>query len=331
MSPSTTGPASLGRLSTDAVAVYHQLTEHFDLLVEELPSRTGLDRVRVDDAVSSLVRSGLARVVRLANGRLRVELGSIAAVQTILGRGDTGLSAPAERLLRARVMLGELLDDAEPDAPKVDRVTDSEELRDRLTQIGVRTRRELVSLHAGDPLPAELVGRHLEEDRELISRGVAVYVVYPRSFLQLDHLSRYADALGEAGAHVRFADAVPHRLVISDRVRAVVPIDTTDSGRGALFTTETSICSSLHHLAATIYRRAHPLGDVPTGKQEGSPSPLERRVLVLMSSGVTDMVAAKQLGVTDRTFRRYVSDLLTRLGASSRFQAGVRAVERGWI
>jgi DNA-binding NarL/FixJ family response regulator len=54
-------------------------------------------------------------------------------------------------------------------------------------------------------------------------------------------------------------------------------------------------------------------------------------VLMLMSSGVKDEAAARQLNVSDRTYRRHVADILSRLGASSRFQAGVEAVRRGWL
>jgi DNA-binding NarL/FixJ family response regulator len=60
-------------------------------------------------------------------------------------------------------------------------------------------------------------------------------------------------------------------------------------------------------------------------------SELDRSVLMLMSSGVKDEAAARQLGISDRTYRRHVADILIRLGASSRFQAGVEAVRRGWL
>jgi len=46
---------------------------------------------------------------------------------------------------------------------------------------------------------------------------------------------------------------------------------------------------------------------------------------------VTDEAAARRLGVSLRTVRRWASHLADRLGARSRFQAGVRARERGWI
>ncbi len=51
----------------------------------------------------------------------------------------------------------------------------------------------------------------------------------------------------------------------------------------------------------------------------------------MLRSGVTDDVAARKLGVSTRTVRRRVAAVMDLLGASSRFEAGVRAVEAGWV
>jgi hypothetical protein len=53
------------------------------------------------------------------------------------------------------------------------------------------------------------------------------------------------------------------------------------------------------------------------------------RVLRALGSGVTDEAAARQLGMSLRTYRRRVAEVLVSLNAGSRFQAGVRAGELG--
>ncbi len=40
-------------------------------------------------------------------------------------------------------------------------------------------------------------------------------------------------------------------------------------------------------------------------------------------------MAARELSVSVRTYRRYVAEMMSLLGADSRFQAGVRAAELG--
>jgi hypothetical protein len=52
-------------------------------------------------------------------------------------------------------------------------------------------------------------------------------------------------------------------------------------------------------------------------------------VLRALGSGVTDEAAARELGMSLRTYRRRVAELLVTLNAGSRFQAGVRAGELG--
>lgn len=55
------------------------------------------------------------------------------------------------------------------------------------------------------------------------------------------------------------------------------------------------------------------------------------RILECLRAGLTDEVAARELEVSLRTYRRYVAEIMRELGAHSRFQAGVRAVEAGLL
>ena len=79
-----------------------------------------------------------------------------------------------------------------------------------------------------------------------------------------------------------------------------------------------------------IWPTAAPLRDIshvdPTGL-----TAREREVLAVLSVGGTDEAAAARLGLSVRTVRRVVSDVMAQLGARSRFQAGIKAAERGWL
>jgi hypothetical protein len=48
-----------------------------------------------------------------------------------------------------------------------------------------------------------------------------------------------------------------------------------------------------------------------------------------LANGLTDEVAAREMHISLRTYRRRVADLMRTVGASSRFQAGLRAAHRG--
>ena len=60
-------------------------------------------------------------------------------------------------------------------------------------------------------------------------------------------------------------------------------------------------------------------------------APSEDTLLRLLAEGKTDTAVAARLGVSPRTVRRHAAGLMGRLGATSRFEAGARAAQRGWI
>lgn len=65
-----------------------------------------------------------------------------------------------------------------------------------------------------------------------------------------------------------------------------------------------------------------------------APRPLPEYLVPIVAqlmTGATDVTASQRLGMSPRTFSRRVSELLDYLGVMSRFQAGVAAVNHGWL
>lgn len=96
---------------------------------------------------------------------------------------------------------------------------------------------------------------------------------------------------------------------------------------GAIVVREQPMVTSVRSLFAGLWRRS---GDL-FRQQQPSCTGRDRAVLSLMGSGVTDESSARRMDVSVRTYRRYVADVMAVLGATSRFQAGVLAAQRGWI
>ncbi|MFI1186867.1 DNA-binding response regulator [Streptomyces californicus] len=74
-------------------------------------------------------------------------------------------------------------------------------------------------------------------------------------------------------------------------------------------------------------------GPAGSGGDSAAPAPsgIERRVLVSMCTAGKDETGARGLGVSVRTYRRHVAELMQTLGAANRAQAALLARERGWI
>lgn len=326
--------STLTALTPDAIAVLDEVAAAREVASAELAGRCGLTPDRIATAVGVLVQSGLITVFRGRSALPWVRLTAHASVNGLLRTRQARVAPKAKKLLEARTTLDEVIG-GHRDSPLpvgVERLTDPALLGESVQAIASSTRREVISVLAGPPPRPAVLELARTHDLALVQRLVTVRVLYPLEYAALPHVSAYAQVLAEAGAEVRFADRLPHRLLVFDRRTALIPVDNSDPAAGALVVQETLLARSLAHLAMTMFRRGRPLAEAVEGlgKQIG-PTPLDRRVLMLLGSGLGDAACAQRLGVTDRTFRRYVGSLLSRLGATGRFDAGVKAVEQGWI
>lgn len=126
---------------------------------------------------------------------------------------------------------------------------------------------------------------------------------------------------GAGGAQAverRVATTLPVSLVALDDT--VVLVARPDRTRAV---TDRDAVAALRALAESEWDRARPDGDAL--------APSEDTLLRLLAEGKTDTAVAVRLGVSPRTVRRHAAGLMGRLGATSRFEAGVRAAQRGWI
>lgn len=127
----------------------------------------------------------------------------------------------------------------------------------------------------------------------------------------------------------------PDVRVFRHDLREVVVVDGSfaflrSPGKGAAVVTDTATVSAMEMLYVGVWSRGRKLGD----HLELSPrlrTELTRRILERMRAGRTDAAAARELQVSLRTYRRHVAEIMRELEASSRFAAGVRAVEVGLL
>jgi DNA-binding CsgD family transcriptional regulator len=145
------------------------------------------------------------------------------------------------------------------------------------------------------------------------------------------HLENHAHCLLSQGGEVRTAPSIPQRMVIFDRAQALVPIDPADHRRGALHVTEPGILAALLDLFEHAWNTAVPLGAIRHQDLETGLSATDRDLLRLLGGGLTDEAAAQRLGVSSRTVRRQMAAVMERLHAASRFEAGIKAAQRGWL
>ncbi|MFJ3337926.1 DNA-binding response regulator [Streptomyces sp. NPDC086766] len=129
---------------------------------------------------------------------------------------------------------------------------------------------------------------------------------------------------------IRCSEGELRDAVVVDGARALVRAAPGDGGSPAIMVTDTAAVRALELLFAGTWSRCRRL-DEHLALSPRLHSELTRRILERLRAGRTDDAAARELDVSLRTYRRHVAEIMRELGATSRFQAGARAVELGLI
>ena len=160
-----------------------------------------------------------------------------------------------------------------------------------------------------------------------LRRGVRHRVVAPDEARTAPVLGPQLVALAAAGADARTVAEVPADALVIDGAVVVVP---AEGPAGVAVVRLPGVVAGLVALFERVWAEGVPLlGSAQAGGDELEAR--DRELLGLLTAGCTDETAAARLGVSVRTVRRMVSDMMRRLGARSRFQAGAKAAGRGWL
>lgn len=160
---------------------------------------------------------------------------------------------------------------------------------------------------------------------ELLRSGRRSRVIYPARALE-----EAPDAVrgrAELGEHVRILADVPGRLAVLGEA-ALMREDLAGGSGRVLVLRQPALVAIARALFEELWQRALA---VPGLEEEVGPSSARQLLLDRLARGVKDEQIARELGLSLRTVRRRVAEVLDELGATSRFQAGVEAVRRGWI
>jgi DNA-binding CsgD family transcriptional regulator len=205
---------------------------------------------------------------------------------------------------------------------------------------GVRTcTTELLSMHPGRPLPAARISAGDERNRTLLRRGVAMRSLHLASSAAVPYVRSHLRHIVGEGAEVRTMATLPMRMVIVDSTLAIVPasgvgFDPVGDADGempgpTMVLRSPAMVAVLRQIFEHLWASAT---DLFTEDTIG-PAPVarHREVVRLLASGLTDEAIGRKLGLSDRTVRRIVAELMQQIGAESRFQAGVKMVRLGWL
>lgn len=335
---STMGEQVLGALGLDTICVQVYLMMHSapDADAEQIAEGLGIEAAEVADALDelsdlTLLRPGLSSAQRLRPVSIE------RAIHTLIRQQSEQLKIQSSSLSMLQSAMKELLE-SRPTREDgfghadVEALTGAEPIQSWIERLIFRATESVWSTVPGRPMPPEVLEAARPFDQEVAQRGVPGRSLYQNSVLADRRNLDYARWLGSLGPEVRSAAVVPVRMTIVDRSVAAILHKMPQLPTEMFVVREPALVIPLVELFEASWAGAAPI-DGPNLKQAGEkePSQQELGLLRLLALGSTDEAAAKKLGVSVRTVRRIMAELMDQLEASSRFEAGHKATQRGWL
>lgn len=252
-----------------------------------------------------------------------------------LRRTESTLSVLGASLMRQR---------AERERPALThRLVGPKEISAALEGVAAQARHEVLSMHPGPPLPPPMLKDSMKRNREVIDRGAVMRSIHLSTMLKVPHGRAHLEGLRDAGAEVRVASVLPFRLVMVDGLVAYVPEQPRDDDLGADEQREMAALEIRDPSLIALFRAVFEfcwvhgstepaLGAAPAAEeaQEDLDS-RELSMVRMLGQGLKDDAIARSLGISSRTLRRMMTEVMRKLNADSRFQAGAHAAVRGWL
>jgi sugar-specific transcriptional regulator TrmB/DNA-binding CsgD family transcriptional regulator len=311
---------------TDAEdVVYRELIAAASVTAAELTRTLGLPEDVVMSALTTLEAQGLASRTVTRPPRFVASPPDIA-VDALLLRRQAELSD-------ARAELGELV---------------------KIYRSGRRTRSidELIEVVSGAEALAERVG-HLQraarvsfdgfvkppfvaidvDEAESLSRPEISYrALYDKEITSYPTFLSKLRQNSAPHAEYRLHSALPMKLIIADRDTALLPLerDISDAAPAAVIVHSCGLLDALIALFEQYWDAGLSLqfaDDPPPGAMNGP----DRRILSLLVGGVTDEAIARQVGVSLRTVRRRIQEMMLAANARNRAQLAWHAARNSWL
>ena len=308
---------------------YAQLRPVTGATIQAVSELLGEEADRVPALVAPLVDLGL---VRLEDGRVHV-LDEAEAITALLRREAGRAARVSERLegLAAAVAFR----NATTSRPREGEVDDISLLDGEVSRGGnpLMLLTHLIGSTRGDlnwfrpdawQMPRESAMAQVVA--KAVTSGRRSRAIYPVRALHQAPEALLARA--RAGEQVRVIAALPTRLIVIGSTHAVLPEPLGMADEPRILVRQGALVTALGSWFELMWERASSVADLDLGEPRRD---LRRFLLQQLAAGAKDEQIARALDLSLRTVRRRIADVMSDLGADSRFQAGVEATRRGWI
>ncbi|MFF1378845.1 LuxR C-terminal-related transcriptional regulator [Streptomyces sp. NPDC058308] len=210
-----------------------------------------------------------------------------------------------------------------------DVITNISVLEVMIEDFGARCQSQALTVQPGGPRPPHLLEGARRRTLERLARGIRVEHLYQHTVRNDPASTAYIREVTAAGAEVRTTDQLIDRMIIYDREIVFLPEQgELDRRPGAIVVREPTLVAFL----CKLYDQQWAQGTVFEPDAEDGTAitdDVQRSIIKLMAQGYKDEMVARRLGMSVRTCRRHIAEIMEDLDATSRFQAGVNVALSG--
>ena len=212
-----------------------------------------------------------------------------------------------------------------------DLIADVSAVQSVLNEHARRCKTEIMTVQPGGARPAELLSAVRSPMLEALDRGIDNRTIYQHP-ARTDLVTRaYASDATKRGACIRTTQEVIDRMIIFDREVAFLPErGVTTRVTGAIVIREPTLIGYLCDVFEHLWNAAIPF-QPDSDRTRAVDEDVKRAVIRLLAKGHKDETVARRLGMSVRTCRRHISEIMDELETTSRFQAGVEATRSGLL
>lgn len=261
------------------------------------------------------------RLIDLRLRELREELQRVAAEQRVV----ESLLAERHAVRPVAEQMSERL--------TIERVEGTPNVRAVIDELTFFTRQEGLTTQPHGALSAASIEASRPLDARILRRGIQMRTIMRTEAVEDGPTLAYLQEISAMGAEIRISDKPLERMLVFDRAAALTPIDPQNPRLGALVIRQPGLVANLVSLFERMWSDSVDLREAVAARQGtgAALTDIERKVLTTMYQAEKDESGAREVGVSVRTYRKYVADLMQRLGATNRFQAALLARDHGWI
>jgi predicted transcriptional regulator len=318
-------------ISDSAAQVYAELVETDQLSAAEVAERCGVSARQASAELHNLASLGLALRVTGRPVRYRAVAPDLA-VSTLIAQREKELQDVRATMHRLTEVFQETARGRHPDA-HVEVVHGTPNIARLAARVHGQTQHQLRGFDR--PPYSEEPGASYSLESSRLAVGVAYRVIYDAAALAVPG-RMHGDILpsSAAGEQARTRPELPIKLIISDDQLALIPAAVTSRSIDTTFVIHRSpILDALIALFEAEWARATSIPGGSAWPEAAADGPDEETatLLAMLTAGMTDASIARSLSWSMRTTQRRMRQLMTDLGVTTRFQAGVAARERGWL